>query len=81
MFPGGADIVPLSIEMAPRMVQHLCQAVPITRWLCRCPECEIPGSAVCPLPGALNLNVVASQPGNIEAESSHSLQDEVDGCI
>ena len=31
-------------------------------WLSSCPECDIPGTAVCPFPCPLHLYVVASQP-------------------
>ena len=55
------------------------QAVFISRvvWFARCPECDIPGRAVCPLPNPLLINVVASNPGIRQACSVHPLHDKV----
>ena len=47
----------------------------------RCPECDFPGRAVCPLPNALLLNVVASNPGRVQACSVHPLHDKVSGGV
>ena len=55
-------------------------------WFSFSPECDLPGSAVRPLPSALLLQVVASNPGNVQATLFHSLQHKVfgglrgDGC-
>ena len=59
------------------------QAVFISRvvWFARCPECDFPGRAVCPLPNALLLNVVASNPGRVQACSVHPLHDKVSGGV
>ena len=43
----------------------------------RCPECDFPGRAVCPLPNALLLNIIASNPGIVYACSVQPLQDKV----
>ena len=58
------------------------QAVFIPRivWFYWAPECVFPGSAVCPLPSALLLQVVASQPNKV-ASSFRFLQDIVVGGI
>ena len=50
-------------------------------WFRVSPERDVPGTAVDPLPGALDLDVVASQPGHLEACSVHPLQDEGEGGI
>ena len=42
-------------------------------WLSSVPQCEFPGTAVCPLPGALLGNVVPSKPNMAEACSLHLL--------
>ena len=42
-------------------------------WLSSVPQCEFPGTAVCPLPGALLGNVVPSEPNMAEACSLHLL--------
>ena len=47
----------------------------------RCPECDFPGRAVCPLPNALLINVVASNPGIRQACSVHPLHDKVSGGV
>ena len=50
-------------------------------WFARCPECDFPGRAVCPLPNPLLLNVVASNPGHVQACSVHPLHDKVFGGV
>ena len=50
-------------------------------WFSLCPECDIPGTAVDPLPGALHLQVVASKPCCGEACSVYSLPEKVEGGI
>ena len=46
------------------------------------PECDSPGSAVCPLPRPLLLYVVPSYPGiELQACSVHPLQDKVFGGV
>ena len=42
-------------------------------WLSSVPQCEFPGTAVCPLPGALLGNVVPSKPNMAEACPLHLL--------
>ena len=77
-------IVPLVIEMRNNMTERKLQAVFNTTtiaWFTSCPECEIPGTAVDPFPGALHLQVVASQPCYGEACSVYSLPEKVEGGI
>ena len=50
-------------------------------WFTVSPERDVPGTAVDPLPGALLLDVVASQPCHLEACSVHPLQDEGEGGV
>jgi len=45
------------------------------------PECDSPGSAVCPLPHPLLLYVVPSYVGIVQAFSVHPLQDKVSGGV
>ena len=59
-------IVPLVVEnLQRRETEHMMQAVFISSsnaivWFSSCPECDIPGTAVDPFPGALHLQVVGS---------------------
>ena len=50
-------------------------------WLSSVPQCEFPGTAVCPLPGALLGNVVPSKPNMAEACSLHLLHQILVGGI
>ena len=69
------------------MLEHMIQAfsISITKllavWFAWCPECDFPGRAVCPLPNPLLLNVVASNPGRVQACSVHPLHDKVSGGV
>ena len=64
-FPVALHIVPLVIEMwIPGRIEHVVHAVFIScvaRFF-RSPECDFPRRAVRPLPNALLLNVIASNP-------------------
>merc|ERR1719507_2449258 len=73
-----APIVPLAIFE----LQAVFSPPPVVWFSCGCaPECVFPGSAVCPLPSALLLNVVASKPKSVQASSFRFLQDIVVGGI
>ena len=72
------EIVPLPVVGFPdRQAVFTTQVV----WFSCAPECVFPGSAVCPLPSAFFLQVVASQPNSTQASSFRSLQDKVFGGI
>ena len=47
----------------------------------RCPECDFPGRAVCPPPNALLRDVIAANPGHVQACSVHPLHDKVFGGV
>ena len=59
-FPTAVMIVPL-VMLAIIMMHAVFSCICIVR-LGSGPECEFPGCAVCPLPNALLLNVIASNP-------------------
>ena len=48
-------------------------------WLVRCPICEFPGSAFCPLPDTLLLDVVTPNPDLTKVSSCHASQNELFG--
>ena len=60
--------MPIPTQIQPQAVLNSMGIV----WLSMCPICELPGSAIRPLPDALLLDVVASKPSTVEA-SSHQL--------
>ena len=74
-FPTAVMIVPLVMH-AIIMMHAVFSCICIVR-LGSGPECEFPGCAVCPLPNALLLNIIASNPGIVYACSVQPLQDKV----
>ena len=53
---------------------HAVLIPPAVVWFSRIPECELKRTAVRPLPGALLINVVSTDPCIAEASAVHSLQ-------
>ena len=62
----------------------LVQAVlvsPLVVWFSRMPECEYKRTAVSPLPSALLIDVVSTDPCVAEAPAAHSLQHILVDCV
>ena len=68
-----ASLVPVPSFSRLQPVHQAVLVSPDIVWLSSVPQCEFPGTAVCPLPGALLGNVVPSKPNMAEACSLHLL--------
>ena len=74
-FPVAMQLVPLVVPVA------FCQTSASVVWFFFSPECDFPGTAIHPLPGALLSDVVASYPENFLASVLHSLDNIFSGGI
>ena len=60
---------------------HAVLISPIVGWLSRMPECEFKRTAICPLPSALLINVVSTDPCVAKVFAVHSFQHILVDCV